>query len=312
MDIVPAAVGGSSAIREPFHAIEYRDKPEWLAARRKKITATDVGRIVKVSPYGGPLAVYNEKLGLDQDETERMLLGRELQAGIASAYHQIRAKKTGESIELKHASPLALHIHEQNPRHAASLDAWQRIDHGPWHPLEVKNSRAHPAEPYDIWITQLQWQLHVTGAQRGTIAALCAGEELMYWDLDRDDDLIQPLALAADAFMAQFVDLATPPPPDGARDADAIRRLYAEATPGTEITLTIEDLDLALQLLASKEALGELEKRIDGLKAQLQGRMGAAEVAYLPNGARITWKNQDRRSYVVPAQRLRVFRIERK
>ena len=290
--------------------VEYAGKPEWLDARRKVVTATDVGRIVGVSKWGGPLEVFGEKMGMQQDENERMLIGRELQTGIASAYHQLRTKLTGEACDIKHVSPFALQWGPR-PRHAASLDCMQRLGDAPdWHPLEIKSTAAYVVEPYDEWLTQVQWQMYVTETRRATIAALRAGDDIEWWDIERDDSVIQPLVEAADAFLAQNLDRAEPPPP-GAHDWKGVKRLYPDAGLGVEITFGIEELDLATHHLAVKEEIAGLYMRKEQLEAQLMAKMGLAEIAYLPNGTRITWKNQARKSYVVPPTNARVFKIEK-
>jgi predicted phage-related endonuclease len=291
--------------------IDFADRGMWLQARRQVVTATDVGRIVGVSKWGGRLDVYNEKMGIDPDENDNMVIGRALQTGIANAYHVLRGKREANAhLEIEHAPQWALHMGPQ-PGHAASLDCWQRtIDHE-WHPLEVKNTSGYPAEPYDEWLTQVQWQMHCTDTNRATIVALMGGDEIQWWDVERDEDVVQPLIVAADSFMAQFVKLAQPPPPDGPRDARAVRRLYAVADVGTEVTLGMDDLDTALHLEATKEQLKALEETKDSLTARLQARMGAAEVAYLPNGLRLTWKNQERAGYFVKPSTSRVFRMEK-
>jgi predicted phage-related endonuclease len=291
--------------------IDFQDRALWLQARRQVVTATDVGRIVGVSKWGGRLDVYNEKMGIDPEENDNMVIGRSLQTGIAAAYHVLRSKREPDlQLEIEHAPQWALHMGPLHG-HAASLDCWQRSIERDWHPLEVKNTSGYPAEPYDEWLTQVQWQMHCTQANRATIVALMGGDEIQWWDVERDEDVIQPLIVAADSFMEQFVRLASPPPPDGPRDARAVRRLYAEATPGLEVSLDMADLDVAIQLEATKEQLKALEDLKDACAAKLQAKMGAAEVAYLPNGMKITWRNQERAGYFVKPSKSRVFRMEK-
>jgi putative phage-type endonuclease len=54
---------------------------EWLEKRRTRITATDAGVILGVSPYGTPLSLWKQKLGFmdQQKDNEAMRKGRELE-----------------------------------------------------------------------------------------------------------------------------------------------------------------------------------------------------------------------------------------
>lgn len=62
---------------------EHMDGPDWLAARRKGIGASDVAAVVGVSPYAGPFKVWMDKTGqLPNVDNEAMEWGRRLEGPV--------------------------------------------------------------------------------------------------------------------------------------------------------------------------------------------------------------------------------------
>lgn len=293
--------------------ILYESREEWLNARRLVITSTDVGQIVGVSKWGDRLKVYAEKTGSAKDEaSEQMIIGRHVQAGIASAYAEIREERGNGGVLIEHVPNFALYFHGKRPTHAASMDCWQLMKDGSHvpRPLEIKSTGSYPDEPYDEWITQVQWQIYVTDSHGATICALCGGDDIRYWDIERDDELIAPLAEAADAFIEQFLIPQTPPPPDSPQHSGrALRQIYKQSVEGLEVTMDMHDLDIVLDLNKLKQDKKGIEAEIGARENALMAKMGKAEVAYLPNGQKITWRTAERKGYSVPAGTSRRFVI---
>jgi len=296
---------------------EYGSREAWLEARKGVVTSTDIGGIIGVSKWSSRLKVYSDKVAsvvLVGDDNEQMLLGRMLQSGIAAAYAVLRQERAGEYVTVRPVSPTALVHHEQQPRHATSLDCFQQIGqgHDVLEILEVKNTQSFPDEPYDEWITQVQWQMYCTGAHRATIVALCGGTKLVWWDIERDEDLIAPMITAADVFWEQYVLPGIPPDSDGS-DASvyAVKRLYPQSTEGSEVTLTMEDLDAAIEADALKGQQKAIEQAIAAKYALIQQHMQTAETGYLPNGWKVSWKTHERKAYTVKAGTARPFTISK-
>ncbi len=295
---------------------EFTSREEWLKARKEVVTSTDIGGIIGISKWSSRLKVYTDKVAtlvMVGDDNEQMLLGRMLQSGIAAAYAVLREERAGEGVTVHPVSPNALAIHPQHLTHGTSLDCFQKIvGREEMEILEVKNTQSFPDEPYDEWVTQVQWQMHVTGCKRATIVALCGGTKLVWWDIDRDEDLIAPMITAADVFWAQYVLPGIPPDSDGS-DASvyAVKRLYPNSSPGTEVTLSMEDMDAAIEADALKGQQKALEQAINAKHALIQQHMGPAEVGYLPNGWKVSWKTHERKPYTVKAGTARPFTISK-
>jgi predicted phage-related endonuclease len=291
--------------------IKYATREEWLAARRHILTSTDVGAIVGVSKWASASSVFASKVaGMEGEENEHMVVGRSVQPGIAAAYQTIRMlRNPDEPVDIVNIDGHALFFTDDG-RHGTSLDCLQTIGTRGIGVLEIKATSGFPEEPYDEWVTQVQWQMYVTGCEYGTIAALCGGTSMRFWDITPDVDLIEPLKVAADAFWAQHVLSGVPPAPDGSDSARrAVRSMFPTSIPGTEVTLTVEDLDAVMEIQAAKEAIDAYRKRADALEDGLKLKMGNAETAYLPNGWKLTWKSSERKGYYVQPAQTRTFRI---
>jgi len=84
--------------------------------RKHHVTGTDIARILNLSPYGGPLTVWGEKLGLLEsvEPTEAMERGTYLERGILDWY----AAKTGAKLRMPGTV-----VHRKYPLIAATPDA---------------------------------------------------------------------------------------------------------------------------------------------------------------------------------------------
>ena len=304
--------------------IIYGSRAEWLRARRAFITSTDVAALAGLSKYQSPLSIFQEKKKADSadDETdvgnERMLLGRIFQRDIATAYQVIRERVAEERYEVEHVPEYALFQHASNKRHGTSLDCRQWAYNGELRPsdprllqlLELKMTTAYLEEPFEEWLAQVQWQMYVTGSTRATIAALCGGDAMRWWDIDRDDVVIEALKNSADLFLENCLMRNVPPPSDGSEHSRAaIKQLYPESD-GTEVTFDMDDHDRVLQIVELRNRIAALDKEEGTLIDALKLKMGKAQVGYLPNGGKITWKSFPKQGYYVKPQTVRPFKID--
>src|SRR3972149_1138900 len=63
-------------------------REEWLGERRQGIGGSDAAAVLVLNPYMGPVAVYNDKIGIGSEvvETEAMKWGRKLEPFVADAF----------------------------------------------------------------------------------------------------------------------------------------------------------------------------------------------------------------------------------
>lgn len=297
--------------------LKYSNRADWLRGRRSFITSTDVAPLAKIGRFGSPLSIFAEKTkeaseaDAKDDSEPRMMLGRIFQRDIGVAYSALRLKEEGVAYLIESVPDYTLYVHARNKDHATSLDFLQRRDDGTRRvPLETKMTTAYVDEPYDDWLAQVQWQMYVTGSPTATIAALCGGDDLRWWDIERDDEVIGDLRKIADDFVSQHVMPGVPPASDGSEPSRrAMRKLYA-VSDGSEVALEIADLATVTEIMALRERAAEMLKEEAVMVDALKQKMGAAEVAYLPNGGKITWKSFPKAGYTVQPSMQRPFKID--
>ena len=290
--------------------IELATREAWLAQRLQGIGASDAAAILGVSNWSAPLPLYCEKLGIveaEQKFLEALEWGHALEGPIADRY----ARETGRAIT--DPGRWTIRVSKDRPWQFATLDR-EVVDpqKGPG-VVEVKNVGGHRAddwadEPPLQYQVQLQHQLAVTGYAWGSLAVLLGGQRFFYIDLDRNDQFIAALVEQEAAFWDR-VQRQDPPPPDASESCrDVLKRLYPKEAPGKVIALggdavtwDRKRLDAKAQLEVAKAA----EREADNW---LIAALGDAEAAILPDGTRLTYKAQTRKSYTVNETTFRVLR----
>lgn len=126
---------------------------EWLELRKQKITATDIGVIRGESRWSTPLELWKKKLGLMEEAAfnDDMRRGIELEP----------IARNIASEELFTEFQPAVYINDDLPWAMASLDG---IDSSGKVLLEIKCPRNFSDKISDLYMSQMQWQLFVTGA----------------------------------------------------------------------------------------------------------------------------------------------------
>jgi putative phage-type endonuclease len=265
------------------------ESPEWLAARRAGVTATDIVTILGLSKWDSVYSLFWRKMqqAPEVEDNDRFRLGRELEPYILSRWC--------EQVGLR-ASRLTwpLYRHSERPWQMATLDAVYGND-----PVELKSwadadkSSWQDAPPAQVR-AQVLWQMDVMDVAAGYVGVvfLPSGEFRSYtieheptyagseWGCNGDTcSLCADLRLmreAGEEFMARLR-LELPPPDPGASMATlaAVRARFtrqpdkqAEVDPG---------------LWARYEANAEMIKAHDTLKRefeiQLREQMGEATLA---------------------------------
>lgn len=290
------------------------DQAEWLKARRKLVTATDVPALLGISPYGSPLSVYAEKIDDSEPEPEEREIwrwGHLLEPVIVQQTALEIGQKIGRELhwEIDHA----LYRSPKTEILAATPDSW--IGAKRFVPAECKNRmRAEDWKqgPPDYVLVQVQTQIAVLDAPGAYLAALFFGSKLQWWRVDRDDELIDRIRDAAEDFWEKRVLKRVPPPADGTIATEATRRALQRLYPkdsGQELVLDRGDLvTLDLERVGLKEEIKVATNRIEEIDVLLQQEIGPATKIILPNGVAYSWRHQHREPYTVPAGDYRVLR----
>lgn len=300
------------------------DTPEWHAARKQHITATDVAAILGQSDYKTPLDVFLEKTGrvAPFEGNVHTRRGKRYEGPILDDY----AEDQAVTLEW----PMPLLIHSTMAFLAATPDA-RRVSDGNLVEAKFSMSAARAAElgdegtdavPTD-WLLQTQTQMAVSGAEFVDIAVLLYGR-LRVYHVERNADLIGIIEAAAGEMHARIL-ADDPPEPDyaHARARETINLLNGSKADG----LVVLD-DTLCELWAERQALKETIKRDETRVAEIDARvlhaLGEAAAGAMPGSSyeisrSITretyWTNADvdaaranlgqikRRSYVTLRQR---------
>ncbi len=194
-----------------FHDSLIQGSSEWLEFRKNKITATDIGVIMQISPYKSTFMLWQEKLGLIEPEPENdaMRRGKLLESDALREYCNLK------KIDM---SP-AVVTHSEFPWAMASLDAISQ-DHTAICEIKCMGRKNHEeamgGHVNPLYNMQMQWQMFVTGLYECDYFVYCdeyMGMPTSYRciTVKRDQELIDKMIIAAKEFL-QCLRTITPPP----------------------------------------------------------------------------------------------------
>lgn len=263
------------------------DEKEWLAVRTKGIGGSDIGAICGVSPFSSARQIYFNKTGQFEDALkpgaaaqERMKFGHLLEPIVADEF----AARTGKKLlEID-----ATFSHKDYPWMRANVDRLIVDDNGvPYGILECKTTSEYNNDEWEngdilmSYIYQLNWYLYILDLKYGAFACLVGGNKFYYYEVYRNDELINDtLVPAAKDFWFNNV-LALKEPELQSTDTEFANTKYAEVEKNSEIMLTgdVED-DLARTVFECKKKIKELEKIMEGAQNRLKDRLQEHEIGY--------------------------------
>jgi len=267
---------------------------EWLDARRRGITASEIAVVMGLSPYSSPYALYHQKLGVlpAQDDNDAMALGRYLEAYVADRFEDRYPafNVTGDGRRL--------FAHPERPWQLATPDRTIYDDASEtWcDPIAVLECKTDAS--YDGWgddgtdripvhyRCQVLWQMDVLGVQTGFVACLFLhSRKLRVYEVTMDGDAKDDLDLMRREAWAFLKRIYGRNPPD----VD-----WRPATTGTlkHLHPSVEDRSefiprgLAARYRAACKAVKAAERRRDLAANQIRARMGAAR--FVHSGSRGT------------------------
>jgi putative phage-type endonuclease len=287
------------------------DRDLWLAERRKGIGSSDAAACCNLSPWGTPLHVYRDKLGLSLPKSSwEMEQGLNLEPLVAALYTQ----ETGRE--------LAICEHTQHPSIPWLLASPDRLARDRL--VELKTTgfakrgedgwgEAGSDEVPPVYLCQAQHQMLVSGIDLCDIA-LVVGQDVRVVDTPQGMVLIgvQDFRIYSVPFSREFcermfaaeesvwrmVERQEPPEPDWSHPATADLMMRYKPAKGISRELTPEVGVMAAQYRMLSEGIAQAEKQQKAMKAKLSAAMGDAELGILPCGYTIERKLVTRASYV--------------
>lgn len=263
-------------------------KEKWLKERRKGIGGTDIGAILGINPYQTPLSVYLSKVeGKEIEENEYLRAGRLLEEPIAQMFQE----ETGYTI---FKPKKAIYISEEEPIFRASIDRLYKTFDNVHNILDCKNTRLDIDEVVPYHFVQVQWYLGIYGGEAGTVAYLCGGYKLKYFEFSRDDNLISMLQDQAREFWNKYILTKTPPP---ATNQEDLKHLFPKALPNTFITADDSLLDKVKDLQRIKITIKDLEKQAGQLEFTIKEYLQDKEAIRYEDKEILTYKTQETKRF---------------
>lgn len=271
-----------------FSTVKQEDDEEgWLKARTRGIGGSDVGAICGVSPFTSARQIYLNKTGQFQEALkpsdaakERMHFGHMLEPIVADEYSQ----RTGNKVVAVNATL----VHKDHPWALANVDRLIVDDDGkPIGVLECKTTSEYMNEEWESgeilmsYIYQLNWYLWILGLEKGAFACLVGGNKFYYYDVFRNDELLENTIIpAAEKFWFENV-LALKEPEMQATDTDFANSIYSTVVKNSEITLPDDETnELAHTVFECKAKIKELEKIMAEAQNRIKDRLQDNEIGY--------------------------------
>jgi len=275
---------------------------EQLRNRHLYIGGSDAPAIAGVSQFQQPLDVYLSKIQetepVDLSDNERVIFGNLFEEPVAQEFSRrtgMKVRNVNSTLRHKHYDFMVAHIDKKIEGANEGLEVKTRGIYA--HKLYGPSGTDQVMESD---IIQCAHYMMVTGYERWHLAVLLSGQEMRYYTIERDEQLIQTLLDIELDFWA-LVRNETPPDLDFQHRSTA--QLLNEMYPGTDgevIDMTEEALQWHRVLEDAKQKAKIYEGVIEGAKWHLRSLMGDAAIARLPfSGGFYTRKKVIRKGYTV-------------
>jgi putative phage-type endonuclease len=282
----------------------------FLAERRSGIGGTDAGIIAGVSTFKRPLTLFYEKRGEIPDQygkgAENVIRwGKLLEGPIRRYYRAVTKRTTRRGTFLRHpVFPfLCGHVDGFTWRAIEPVKRGRRIVRVEKGLLEIKTAFFTKRREWetsgvpDSYYLQAQHYLGISGLAFVTFAVLFGGSEFEFFDVARDQTVIDLLFRAEVEFWER---VQTNDPPGASFDAlgEALARvLYPVPVAGVERVLTDANAMARMaQYLRLRKTKQTIEKKMEEHETWLMFEMKEAERAYILGTARAKWSAGSRRS----------------
>jgi len=268
---------------------------EWLEARRKGITASEISVVMGLSPWDSPYALYHRKTGdlPAQDDTLAMALGRHLESFVAEQFGQRHPfGQAGDGRQL--------FAHPGRPWQLATPDRLLtdpgRLPRPPYPDTAIAVLECKTSSGYDGWgedgsdvipvhyRCQVLWQMDVLGVPAGFVACLFLhSRQLRVYELTMDDQARADLDLMereARRFLMR-IDEKNPPEIDWRpATSDALKRLHPSA--GDRDVIIGGQLAQRYRAACARVKAAEQKKRL--YENRVRGLLGTGRRAVLSDG----------------------------
>ncbi|TDM38049.1 hypothetical protein ETI11_01265 [Macrococcoides canis] len=266
---------------------------EWLKARQAGIGGSDAGTILGVNKWKSKTQLFFEKINPElkqQVDNEYIYWGNVLEDVVAKEFETRTGKKVRKNNKML-----------RHPEHEFMLANLDRVVIGERALLECKTTSQYNIDQWKddeipaSYLCQIQHYMAVTGYEKAYIAVLCGGNQFIWKEVPRDDELIEIIINAEKDFWYNNVLAGVIPEIDGS-DAtkDFLNHMYKDIDE-TEVQLS-DDVET---LLTALEQVKQEEKELKELKTKYENKIKhilGNNLAGKTSGYQITWKPQVRKT----------------
>ena len=259
-------------------------REEWLAERNKGIGGSDIATILGLNKWKSPLQLFLEKTGKvvaeDLSDKEVIYWGNVLEDVVAKEFE----RRTGKKVRKRNV----MFCDDKYPYMRANVD---REVVGENAVLECKTTDKRNADQWvddqvpANYILQCQWYMMIRGYEKAYIACLIGGNQFVFKEIERDEELIEIIKGRAVEFWETNV-LGDVEP-----DADYMdKAAYKQLTLCPDAIELPDDIDFKIELLEEiKRDEKTLKQTKDKLEAEIKQAMQGHEVG-LTSKYRLNWK----------------------
>lgn len=253
---------GATAAQTPVLVLP-GDAPEvdWLTARRRGVGASDVGAVVGMNPYAGPIRVWLSKVAaLEVPDNAAMKWGRRFEDDVLAEFADQHPKWTVTAKPGMFANPAA-------PWRLCTPDAFADDDDSRLL-VEVKTGMSY-GEAWGVpgtdevplqYLCQVTWSCDILGLRRWALPVLLLDQrDYREYGGEFDAELAQALRQRVDYFWNHNVVAGIEPAADGLADTAALLADRA-VRDETRVDLPDEAKTWLTGYRLNHEAIGEQEK----------------------------------------------------
>jgi putative phage-type endonuclease len=271
---------------------------EWHTARLSFLGGSEVAGVLGLDRHNAPLTIWHKKRGTYVEVKPAFVKraakwGHRLEAIIAEVF----AEESGKTVL---PTPGTL-VHVDRPWMGVNLDG-QVLEPGALTPtavLECKNRSQYQSAEWgaddddlpDEPAIQAIWGMAVSGHSHAYVAALIGGNDLRWYRIERDEELIAHLIeRTGDWWQRHIVEGAEPAPGGSKADKELLAHLW-ESPP--EATVEVDEAQAQLLIARRTELKAQaksVETSLREVENQMKAMTGDAEIAMAGGVPVWTWK----------------------
>ena len=288
-----------------IEVLSLETEQQWLAARRKDVTASVVAALFGIHSFTTPYALWAEKSGakpVDDVMNAAIMRGRLMESvavDVLSMDHPDWdiTHNTGEGVR---------YFRDAEARLGATPDTFVSCPLRGDGTVQIKSVEAsiyrrkwcangEPEPP--LWIAvQAAVEAHLTGSAWAAVAPIVVshGIEVPLIEIPLSDKVLHSVYAKVKDFWA-MIESGEEPEPNFSLDAGVIDAMYAGDGSEIDLSSVSRITDLVKEYGVVSDRFTVAEARLEEIKTELKHSMQGSELAYLSDGKRMTWRRQTRR-----------------